>query len=115
MDATAFSIYAFGTYEIMAGLGFLAFPNSILSFLRMEKSIEPWIRIVGILAILIGYYHFMIGRLGINDLYWPTIYARILFIVLLALLVLAKKAPKKIILFGIASLLSTIWTYWTLI
>ena len=115
MDATAFSIYAFGIYEIMAGLGFLAFPNSILSFLRIEKTLEPWIRIVGILAILIGYYHFMIGRLGIYDLYWPSIYVRIVFMLLLALLVLTKRAPKKIILFGVASLLSTIWTYATLI
>ncbi len=31
MDGTAFSIYAFGIYEIIAGLGFLFFPNLILS------------------------------------------------------------------------------------
>ena len=57
----------------------------------------------------------MIGRLGIYDLYWPSIYVRIVFMLLLALLVLTKRAPKKIILFGVASLLSTIWTYATLI
>ena len=115
MDATAFSIYAFGIYEMMAGLGFLAIPNLILSFLSMEKTTAPWIRVVGILAIIIGYYHFMIGQLTIEVLYWPTIFVRITFIILLILLVLTKKAPKKIILFGVVSLLSTIWTYWTLI
>ncbi len=115
MDTTAFSIYAFGIYEIIAGIGFLSFPNLILSFLNMEKTIEPWIRVVGILGILIGYYHFKIGQLTISALYYSTIYVRIGFIFSLVLLALTKQAPKKIILFGVASILSTIWTYWTLL
>jgi len=115
MDATSFSIYVFGIYEIIAGLGFLFFPNLILSFLRMEKTTEPWISIVGILGILIGYYHFQIGQLAIQELYWTSIYVRMTFMLLLIVLVLIKQAPKKIILFGVASILSTIWTYWTLL
>ena len=90
MDGTAFSIYAFGIYEIMAGLGFLAFPNLILSFLKMEKNTEPWIRVVGILAILIGYYHFQIGQLAIHELYWTTMYVRVAFMLLLTFLALTK-------------------------
>ena len=74
MDATPFSIYVFGIYEILAGFGFLFFPNLILSFLRMEKTTEPWINIVGILGILIGYYHFQIGQLAIQEQYFITFY-----------------------------------------
>ncbi len=81
----------------------------------MEKTTEPWISVVGILAILIGYYHFQIGQLAIHELYWTTIYVRIAFMLLLSLLILIKQAPKKILLFGVASMLSMIWTYWTLI
>ncbi|MFK7982985.1 MAG: hypothetical protein AB8G86_23600 [Saprospiraceae bacterium] len=115
MDAAALSIYAFGIYEMIAGLGFLCFPNLILSFFKIEKTVEPWIRMVGILAILIGFYHFKIGQLAIIQLYWVTIYARIGFICSIIGLVSTKQAPSQLILFSIASILSTIWTYFTLI
>jgi hypothetical protein len=54
MSNAALSVFTFGIYLVVAGFGFLVMPNTVLGLLGVPSTDEPYLRIAGILMILIG-------------------------------------------------------------
>ena len=56
MSKAARSVFVFGIYLIVLGLGLLLFPNSLLGIISIPSTTEPWIRVVAMLLLILAYY-----------------------------------------------------------
>ncbi len=73
MSSVALSVFVFGIYLVVAGLGFLVMPNTPLELLGVPTTDEPWIRVVGLLMVIIGYYYIQTSRNDISKFYPWTV------------------------------------------
>ena len=113
MSSAALSVLAFGIYVIVAGLGFLVMPNTILGLLGVPSTEEPWIRIVGMVMVVIGYYYFQTGRNDVKEFFMWTVQGRVGVFVVLLLIYILGWGPWQVIIFGVVDLLGAAWTYLT--
>ena len=59
MSRSAFSLRVFSIYMFALGSVLVAAPNLLLSFFGFAVTQEVWIRVVGMLVLIIGYLDFM--------------------------------------------------------
>ena len=43
---------------------------------KLATTKEPWIRILGLVMVGLGYYYLFTSTNGVTIFYWPTVYAR---------------------------------------
>lgn len=114
MSAAAKSVYYFGFYLYAIGLGLIFIPNLFLSTFQLPETNEVWIRVVGILAFLIGFYYHHMGKANFKSFYMLTVIARsVVFLTFLCFVVL-KFASPMLAGFGVVDLLGAAWTYMAL-
>jgi hypothetical protein len=88
-------------HTLLFGIPFLLFPNQVLPWLGFRTTDEPWIRIAGILFIVIGLTAFTVYRKQIKDMILPGISVRVLVVIMLGYLALKSNAVFLYILVGI--------------
>lgn len=115
MDSSTLSILVFGIYLIFVGAGFLFIPNTLLPLFKFAKTEEPWIRVVGILVLIIALFYLVAAYYNITVIYWTTVFGRSFVMLSFAGLVIAKKAHPMLLLFGVIDALGAIWTLITLL
>ena len=93
----------------------LVFPKSTLSLFGHAAPKDHWVRVVGILALSLGYFYIVAAQNNLESLYWASIYARIAGFLGFTALVVFRKAKRKIILFGVLDSIGALWTLSTLI
>ena len=110
MSKAATSVFVFGIYLVLIGLGFLVAPNIPLGLFGFPTTTEPWIRIVGLLSLILAYYYIQTARTEITEFFRYTVHARAAVIVVFAAMVLLGLAQPMLIMFGVVDLLAAIWT-----
>lgn len=110
----ALSIQVFGVYAMLTGLALLASPNTLLGLFGMPPTTEFWVRIVGTLALVVGYYYWACGRAGAVAFFRATVAGRLVFCAACVALVLLAGAPWQLLMFGGTDLLGALWTGWAL-
>ncbi len=110
MSPAAKSILVFGIYMVLAGLGFLADPNTALAMFGFPSTNEPWLRVVGMLMLILGYYYIQAARMGVTPFFRWTVHARPFVLVCFIVLVIMGVAKPMLIVFGVIDLLGAIWT-----
>ena len=110
MSASALSIFVFGIYLLFVGTGFIFMPNMILPMFKFPKTDEPWIRVVGILVLLLGFYYLVAAHHELMEFFWATVIGRAGILVGFTLLVVTKKAKPMLILFGLFDAAGAAWT-----
>jgi len=65
MSPAAKNLFVFGIYAIAAGAALLFMPGLVLGALGFPPAQDGWVRVVGVLAIVVGAYHIVGAR---NDL-----------------------------------------------
>jgi hypothetical protein len=110
MSAEALSILVFGIYLILMGTGFYLIPNTILPLFKFPKTNEPWIRALGMVILILGFYYIIAAQNELSSFFWATIVGRFGVLILLTALVIFKKAKPAIILFGIIDAAGGVWT-----
>lgn len=108
------SIQVFGLYAMGAGLVLMVSPNTLLSLFGMPVATEFWVRVVGTLALIVGYYYWACGRAGAVAFFRASIAGRLLFCAACLGLVLLAGAPAQLMMFGAVDLLGALWTGWAL-
>ena len=88
-------------HTLLFGVPFLFFPNQVLPWLGFRTTDEPWIRIAGILFIVVGLTAFTVYRKQIKDMILPGISVRVLVVIMLGYLALKSNAVFLYILVGI--------------
>lgn len=110
MSKAAKSVFVFGIYLILIGLGFLFIPNVQLGMFGFPATTEPWIRVVAVLLLILAYYYIQAARSEMTDLFRFTVHGRASVIVFFTAFVIFDLAQPMLIMFGVVDLLAAIWT-----
>jgi hypothetical protein len=110
MHPAATSITTFGLYAVATGIGLTLVPDLVLSPLGIPAPTEIWIRMVGALAVPLGYYYWACGRANAVAFFHASVRGRMVFAALLVLLVAGFAAPVQLLLFAGIDLAGAAWT-----
>lgn len=100
----------FGAYLGASGLGFFAAPRVLLPLLGLAAPSEVWIRVVGILTMILSMYFIYCAQPGQRRFFQATVIARVMFFSGVGVLVLAGLAPPILLAFGLVDLAGAAWT-----
>lgn len=110
MSKAARSVFVFSIYLAALGLVLIAVPNTLLTLFAIAETQEVWIRVVGMLVILLGYYYSNAARAEIVSFFRWTVHARTAVLVFFVAFVALGWAPTTLILFGVIDALAAAWT-----
>jgi hypothetical protein len=111
MSPAAKSVCYFGFYLYLVGLMLIFLPNLFLKTFQLPATNEVWIRVVGVLAFIIGYYYHRSGVNNDQSFFKLTILARILVLVAFTAFVLLGYVSPILIGFGVIDVLGAAWTW----
>ena len=110
MTAASKSVYYFGLYLYLTGITLIFIPNLFLSTLGLPETHEVWIRVVGVLAMVIGFYYHRSAVKNNKEFFKLTVTARTFVFVSFILFVIFKMVPTILILIGLIDFLGAMWT-----
>ena len=110
MNRAAVSVFVFSIYLVILGLVLVAVPNLLLSIFRIAETDEVWIRVVGMLVLILAYYYSTAARNNLTVFFRATVHARISVLVFFTAFVALGFAPATLILFGVIDAAAAIWT-----
>jgi len=110
MSQATTSIRVFAVYLVILGATLIAAPDLVLRPFGIPHSPEAWIRVVGVLAAVLGLYYFVAARFELVPFYRATIFGRIFVFLSFSALALFGFAPASLALFGAVDLAGAIWT-----
>lgn len=108
------SITVFGIYLALSGLSFMFLPNIILPLFGFAQTGEVWIRMVGLLALILGFYFLYSVRHADHYFFRATITARLMFFSGLALFAILGWGSPMLVAFGLIDLAGAAWTWLSL-
>ena len=111
MHPASRSIQVFGIYVVITGLGLAFAPALVFAPLGLATPAEVWVRVLGVLAIVVGYYYWSCGRAGAVAFFEASVRGRVLFAALCVVLILAFAAPLQLLLFGLVDVVGAAWTF----
>jgi hypothetical membrane protein len=111
MTNSARSVLVFGIYLAVSGLSFMLIPGIVLPLVGMDPTTEVWIRLVGLLAFILGMYFFNAARAGDTRFFQDTLLARVMFFTGVVLFVILGWGSPVLILFGLIDLAGAAWTW----
>ena len=110
MSKSARSLFVFGWYVGVLGLVLVTMPNPLLQIFQLSTTNEVWIRVVGMLLIILCFYYTQVARKELREFIQWTVYGRSAVVLFFAAFVLLKYVSPILILFGVVDLLGAIWT-----
>ena len=110
MSRAARSVFVFAMYLFVLGAVLLVIPNTLLSVFGLAPTVEVWIRVVGMLVLIIGYYYSSVARRELTDFFRWTVHARMSVLVFFIAFVLFGFAPPILVLFGVIDAAAAVWT-----
>ena len=110
MSKSAFSLRVFSIYMFALGSALVAAPNLMLSFFGIPETHEVWIRVVGVLVLIVGYVDFMASGNELRVFFRWSVQARLSVPIFLVAFVALGLAPPVLLLFGAIDAAGAIWT-----
>jgi len=110
MSKAAASVFFFSIYLFLLGLILVAFPNVLLSLFRLPETNEVWIRVVGMLVLIIGYYYSVAAKNELASFLRATVIGRFAVLVFFIAFVFLGFAPPILVLFGLIDAVAATWT-----
>jgi hypothetical protein len=110
MSKSAFSLRVFSIYMIVFGAALIVAPNPVLATFAVAETHEAWIRVVGMLMLIVGYLDFMASSNELVIFFRWTVTARLAVPAFLVAFVVLGLAPPILIMFGAIDAAGAIWT-----
>jgi|SoiMethySBSTD1v2_1073268.scaffolds.fasta_scaffold4821885_1 hypothetical protein len=114
MSRAALSAFVWGVYLIIAGLGLLLMPNFVLPLLGFATTAEGWVRVLGLLASILGMYYIFSARWNIVPFFQLTVAGRLAFMAGCIGLVISGLMSPSLLIFGGLDAIGAIWTWLSL-
>jgi hypothetical protein len=111
MSKAATSIRVFSIYLFVIGAIFIVAPNVLLPLVGFPRTDEVWVRVVGLLAGILGLYYATAARCELTPMIRATVYGRTAVCVFFVAFVVLGFAPPILILFGVIDLVAAVWTW----
>jgi hypothetical protein len=110
MTSAARSVFVFGIYVAVIGVAFVLIPNVMLALVFLPATEEVWIRVIGMLLLILSFYYIQAARNDMTDFLRWTVYARSTVVLFLIAFVVLGFAGPGLLPFGIIDLAGAIWT-----
>ncbi len=114
MSKSARSLFVFAIYLFFLGPILIIIPNVILNIFKLPETNEVWIRVVGMLIFLLGFYYFNASKNEMKIFFQWTVYVRASVLIFFIAFVLFGSAPPVLILFGLIDAGAALWTHLSL-
>lgn len=108
------SIYWFSYYVFLAALFMLFFPLTLLSSMSQPPDQAGWVRVLGLVTLIVGFYYWHCGRTGAIEFFRATLVGRTAALLLFALLALLGLIPKPMAFAGVLDFVGAVWTWLSL-
>ena len=110
MSKSATSIFVFGIYLLIVGPVLVLAPNFLLSLFAIPETSEVWIRVLGVVAAVLGYYYVQAARNDQVAFFRATIPGRLAVLVCFTAFVVLKMTAPTFVIFGVVDALGALWT-----
>ena len=110
MKRSSVSMSIFAIYLAFLAIGFLFFPNPIITFFGFKPVTAVWIRILGYILGALAFFYFMAIREEAKNFYRWTFYARLPIFIVFLLFVILDLAPPILLVFGVIDSGMGFWT-----
>ena len=111
MSPAARSLQVFGAYLLLLALVLLLLPNTLLGLFGFPPTDEVWIRVVGMLVGILGFYDWQAARAELRAFFAWSVPARLSVPVFFAAFVTLGMAPPALLLFGAVDAAAALWTW----
>jgi hypothetical protein len=111
MTAAAKSIFYFSFYLYLVGLTLIFIPNIFLKTIHLPETDEVWIRVAGMLVLILGFYYHFSAAANTISFFKLTIPARLFVLLTFTAFVLAGLVSPVLIAFGVIDALGAAWTW----
>ncbi|MCL6285353.1 hypothetical protein M3P21_17625 [Ruegeria sp. 2012CJ41-6] len=106
-----FTMQVFGIYMVVvAGLGLMLMPFFLLGLFGLSAGDGVWIRMVGMLASIIGGYYLLAARADAKQLYGWSVWMRLYAGAFMIVLFVAGMLGAGILLFAAIDICAALWT-----
>ena len=110
MSGPAKSVLVHGIYLALSGVTLITVPNLLFGLLGIPLTAEVWVRVVGVLTLILGFYFIQAARKEVIEFIRWTVYARLTFMSFCVVFVLLGFIGPVLLLFGLLDLLGAVWT-----
>jgi hypothetical protein len=104
----------FGIYLAIAGLLFIFIPNIILPLFGFPATTDVWIRVVGLLAVILSLYFLYSVRYADRHFFRASVFGRVVFCTGLITFAFLGLGSPMLIVFGLIDLSGATWTWLSL-
>ena len=110
MSRAAVTIFVFGIYLIVLGPTLVVAPAALTGLFGLGPAEEVWIRVLGAIVTILGFYYVFLARRETTDFFWATVWGRPFVLVFFSAFVIMGLSKPILILFGVVDLLGAGWT-----
>ena len=111
MSKAARSVHVFGIYLMVLGAILIGAPNLLLSAVALPAAQEPWIRVLGIPVMGMGWSYMINARAELTVFLRSTVRIRLFVLAAFVAFALFRIAPPVVVIFGLVDGLGALWTY----
>jgi hypothetical protein len=111
---SAKSLLVFGLYLAVLGVILVASPNFLLALFLIPATQEVWIRVVGVVVLILSFYDIQAARGNVVPFFKWSVYARTPVVLFFTAFVLLRLVQPPLILFGLIDLAGATWTWFAL-
>jgi hypothetical protein len=103
-------VFVFSVYLYLLGFVLVVTPDTLLRIFKFPETDGLWIRVVGMMVIILGFYFSHVARAEIRPFFVWTVIARTSVLLFFIAFVIAGLAPPALILFGVIDFAAAMWT-----
>ena len=111
MSRGAMSVFVFSIYLYILGAVLVITPFTLLRIFDFPETGDLWIRVVGMLVIMHGFYYSHAARAEFRPFFVWTVIGRTSVLLFFIAFAIAGIAPPTLILFGLVDFTGAIWTF----
>jgi hypothetical protein len=110
MSKSATSVFVFALYLLVIGVVLVVIPNMFLAVFGQPETGEVWIRVLGAVVAILGFYYLQAARNDLTAFFRATVFGRCAALVFFTAFVVLGFAPPILILFGAIDAMGGLWT-----
>ena len=110
MTGAARSVQVFGIYLLGLGTGLLLAPDALLALFGQSPATDPWLRVVGLVVIVLALYYLSAARYGVEAFFRWTMWGRPLAGGALIIMIGVGLLPRFTALLAVVDFVGAAWT-----